>query len=649
MTFRDTVRDEVGSALLAGIIILFIVLGLGTALLSTANVASHQTGNEASGEAAFNLAEGALDAESNLLKQAWPSAATSACNQSSTPTSLCPGTSVTNSFSTTYAGNRFGNPQWSVQLADDSSPESSNYYTDSGTGVPAGVPNYDANNDNKVWVRAQATLGGQNRIVVAEMVRQTAVVALPRNMITAGGTYTSNNGNKIIIESTDPTTGLSGTIAVRCTPPTGGPTYQDSCTGWSPDKGQLDPASNFQGNYVGPSGGGSALSADTLQQLKQTAQAQGTYYNGVCPSNLNGLVYVDNPPGGSCSYTGGQWNGPYTSNCPSTWPSPCPASNAVPGAIIFGSGTLGFNGNINYYGIIYMVNAQGVPMPSGGCTSAQYSAENQPVFRVHGTTNVFGSVFVDGCGQVDAGDSKANINYAPRRRSAGSRRSRYRCWPRTRSGSCRTSDTKNAADAAATALVAVAGLAKFPSIVARDTSDHPSEGLLPWRPGRPIARRDPVVISEHRAVSPLLGELDPRAFRPSSIAGPSETSRPDPLRRARGRHGRGLEARQVGSDDQQRTAGTRGHPLPTVRPSDHPAGPMRDRFALNPSPGMESGPHLHASRQPPKAAPSNGFDFEPVTTMRACDESDARGVEAHRRSPGHCEQSHFRFANLARG
>jgi Tfp pilus assembly protein PilX len=410
MTLKYRIREEGGSALVAAVMIVLITLGLGMAVLSTADVQSHQTGNEVSGEAAFNLAEGALDAESDLLKQTWPSSATSACNQSSTPTSLCPGTSVTNSFSSTYAGNRFSNPQWSVQIVDDGSPESANYYTDSGA---AGVPRYDANGDNRVWIRAQATLGGQTRIVVAEMVRQTVVVDLPHNMITAGGTYTSNDGNKIIDESKDPNTGASGTIAVRCTPPSGGPTYGNGCTGWDPGKGHLDPAGNYQGNYVDPLGGSSTLSPDTLNRLKQTAQAENTYYNGVCPSSLNGLVYVENlPPGTTCKVTGGQWNGPYTSSCPSIWPSPCPASNAAPGAIIFANGALEFNGNADYYGVVYMANAQGLPAPGGGCTSAQYSAESEPVFAVHGGANFFGSVFVDGCGQVDAGDSKSNYNYA---------------------------------------------------------------------------------------------------------------------------------------------------------------------------------------------------------------------------------------------
>jgi hypothetical protein len=131
-----------------------------------------------------------------------------------------------------------------------------------------------------------------------------------------------------------------------------------------------------------------------------------TYYNGVCPTNLNGLVYVDNPPGGNCTYTGGSFNGPFIS-------SPAgPATSATPGAIIFGSGSLYFNGNVNYYGIVYMVNAQGKLPNNGYCTNAQTSAENEPVFMVHGTAQVYGGVFVDGCGLVDDGDSAANINFA---------------------------------------------------------------------------------------------------------------------------------------------------------------------------------------------------------------------------------------------
>jgi Tfp pilus assembly protein PilX len=387
--------DESGSALVAGIILLVVILGFGMAILSRADVQTHQTGNEAWGEATYNIAEGALDAQADRLQQSWPTAATPACNQSSTPSTFCPGTGLTSSFNTTYAGHLFANPQWTVQIIDDSGGESASYYSDS---AAATVPSYDANRDGKVWIRAQTVIQGQKRVVVAEMVRQTTIVQLPHNTITSGGVFTSNRGNKVIVETTDAAAGssLAGSINVRCGSSSYSPDYGDPCEGWDPRQGQLDPASNYQGGYVDPSGGYSAVSQADLASLKQAAQANGTYYNGACPTSLTGLVYVDNPPGGGCTFLGGTWN---MSSSP-------PAKTDVPGMIIMGDGTLTFNGNIDYFGVIYMVNASGTVPTSGACTSAQ---QNGPLFAVHGTGSIYGSIFVDKCGTIDAGSSAYNI------------------------------------------------------------------------------------------------------------------------------------------------------------------------------------------------------------------------------------------------
>jgi Tfp pilus assembly protein PilX len=400
MMLKKLPDDESGSALVTAIIILFIILGLGIAVLSQADVQSHQTGVEASGEATYNNAEGALDAQANLLQQSWPTAATSACNQSSTSSTFCPGTALTNSFSTTYTGHLYASPQWTVQLVDDSGGQSANYYSDSAAST---APSYDANRDGKVWIRAQTIIQGQKRVVVAMMVRQVAVVQLPHNTITSGGAFTSNRGNKVIIETTDAAPGstLTGSVNVRCGSSTYTPSYGDPCEGWDPAKGQLNPASNYQGGYVDPSGGYSAVSQADLASLKQVAQTNGTYYNGTCPTSLTGLVYVDSPPGGSCSYNGGSWN---MSSSP-------PATTDVPGMIIMGDGTLTFNGNISYFGLIYMVNASGTTPTSGACTSTQ---QNGPVFMVHGTGAIYGSIFVDKCGTVDAGSSAYNVIFDSR-------------------------------------------------------------------------------------------------------------------------------------------------------------------------------------------------------------------------------------------
>jgi Tfp pilus assembly protein PilX len=388
--------DERGSALIAAIIIMFVIFGLGIAVLSQADVQSHQTGVEAWGEATYNNAEGALDAEANLLQQAWPTVATSACNQSSSSSTFCPGAALTSSFSTTYAGKLFTNPQWTVQIVDDSGGQSANYYSDA---AAAAAPSYDANRNGKLWIRAQTIIQSQKRIVVAEMVRQTTIVQLPHNTITSGGAFTSNRGNKVIIETTDAASGssLTGSINVRCGDLSYTPSYGDACEGWDPSKGQLDPASNYQGGYVDPNGGYAAVSQTDLASLKLAAQTSGAYYNGTCPTSLTGLVYVDNPPGGACSYTGGTWN----------MTSSPPAKTDVPGMIVMGDGTLTFNGNISYFGVIYMVNASGsTPSGSAACTSRE---QNGPVFMVHGTGSIYGSIFVDKCGIIDAGSSAYNI------------------------------------------------------------------------------------------------------------------------------------------------------------------------------------------------------------------------------------------------
>ena len=391
MRCRASYSDERGFALVTGIIILGIILMLGFAVLKTTDVQTHQTGHEAAGEAAFNMAESALDAEAAQLQVTWPNAGPGypACNQSSAPTTGCPGTTVTTSFNSTYSGPEFANPVWSVQVIDDSNGPS--YYADS---LSRSAPSYDLNHDDKLWVRAEATIGGQRRIVVAQMVRQSVVVSLPQNVITSGGVKTSNNGNKIIIEAKDPNSGLTGSVAVRCDSPGTLPTYGDPCLGWDPKQGQLDPAGAYQAGYVDPSGGYQTLSSSTIQALRATAAANipSTDYppNQCPPYGATGVLFVENA---NCVYSG-------TGGTP--W-----GSDSTPVALVIASGTLTFGANVNFTGVIYMANGQGTVPANGSCTSD----ESNPVFTVQGGGALHGALFVDKCGTVDAGDKAFDIDY----------------------------------------------------------------------------------------------------------------------------------------------------------------------------------------------------------------------------------------------
>jgi hypothetical protein len=258
------------------------------------------------------------------------------------------------------------------------------------------APNYDANGDNKLWVRAQTTINHQTRVVAAEVVRQSHVVSLPRNVITAGGVYTSNNGNKIIINANDSVanSGLTGEVALRCGTQGMTPSYGSLCAGWDADHGQLSPPT-FDPAYTDASGGYQTLQDAQMQALKATAVSNGTYYNGTCPPpGTAGVVYVENA---NCTY-----------NSNSTWDS-----DAAPGMLIFASGTVYFSGTLNFYGIIYM--ADGQDAATGACDSTalqnDYTKNNGPVFTVHGTGTLYGALFVGNCGVVDAGSSAFNIQF----------------------------------------------------------------------------------------------------------------------------------------------------------------------------------------------------------------------------------------------
>ncbi|HEY1522512.1 MAG TPA: hypothetical protein VGF70_05815 [Solirubrobacteraceae bacterium] len=386
--------EESGSALIAGIIVLMVVMMLGSVAVQYANVQTHQTGRERSAEAAFNVAESALDAEGTLLGSGWPSTSATAwpvCTQASTSSSTCPESAIAEGFNRTYAGSVYKSPTWSVQLIDDnvSGVADGNYYADSIL-TNAGLAHYDKGGasggtaDNKLWIRASATIAGQTRTVVSLVSRQSFVVDLPQNVITSGGVITNNNGNKIIIEAKDSTSGLSGTVAVRCnpagTPPA--PVYRDPCAGWDPKHGQLDPASNYTLAYADPTTSGQTLSTGEIEALRQSAQFSGTYYAaGTCPTfGTTGVLFIENA---NCSYTSNsQWG-----------------SDANPVALIVATGTLSINAS-KIYGIIYMADGQGTAPTNGLCSS---SAQNT-VVTIGGSGAIHGGLFIDKCGTTAVGD-----------------------------------------------------------------------------------------------------------------------------------------------------------------------------------------------------------------------------------------------------
>jgi Tfp pilus assembly protein PilX len=385
---RQRLQNERGFVLTTAMIVLFIMFLLGVAVMTTVTVQARETGHEKAGEGAFNVADSVLQAQAYQLQASWPTAATPVCNQSSAQTVGCEGVALTNNLSATYSGPNYAGATWTAQVLDDTGGPS--YYSDSLATNPA-TASYDANGDGRVWVRVLSVVGGQKRILVEQMVRTDSVVTVPDNTVTAGAVYTENLGNKVIIEAHDQSSGLTGNVEVRCgdgsTQPTQG---QGNCLGWSSNKGQLDPSNAYGAGYVDPNGGYQTLPDSKIADLIQTAQAAGTYYpTGTCPpAGKAGVVVVQNA---NCTYQGNDtWN-----------------TLANPGALIFLQGSVAFNGNETFYGVLYMANQTGAIPP---CTSGTLNAP--PIVDVHGNATVYGAVFVDRCGVVAVGESHTNISFS---------------------------------------------------------------------------------------------------------------------------------------------------------------------------------------------------------------------------------------------
>lgn len=368
-------RAQDGIALATTMMLLLIMMGFGGATLAYVDGQSRASGRERIGESGFNLAEGALSQQVFTLARSWPGSATAAYP------SVCNGT-VSDNRCPDQQGLRLNYntvdystaPTWQTQVRDNQSAGKpvDDYYS------PAVLssPSWDANHDGKVWVRAKAKSRTRTRVVIGMVQQNLEGEVLPHASIIAGSFETTNNGNKAIVCTKFPTdlsgkdctssSPLQGAVQLRCSPLT--------ATSCLDIRGQVQVQPyNIQGAYAGSP----AMTADELQRMRARAIADGTYYASTCPVSPAGtVVFVESA---NCSYNGGTQN-----------------SQAAPGLFIVKNGTLNFNGNITFWGLVYMVNAQN----SSGT-----------VMTTGGTAAIFGGVLIDGPGKLSAGSSKVNISF----------------------------------------------------------------------------------------------------------------------------------------------------------------------------------------------------------------------------------------------
>lgn len=397
---RARVREEAGWVLVTALLLMTAMLGVGLALLSVVDTQSKASVTERQGDAAFNLAEGVLNSAAFLMSRNWPAAAsqtpagtTAACgSQSYSGTLASSGTSnvagqIQNLVNTTFtSGDYSSGATWKVNVCDDTGGTSS--WNDSLLTAPA----YDFNGPNattgvrRVWVRAQSTVKGHSRAVVA-LVQVNSNGALPAKYgVLAGGFSTdltattgaltsgvaaglvqSLTGSDQLVKP-DPADPGSGKIGVRCGVLSGCVTGAFTGIGTSLDTFLL-------GNDFVQYGSPTAASDDVVAQLRKQAQASGTYYASVASganclpaSSAGKVVFIEQVGNGN-------------QNCVIT-------TSGSATALIVGSGGIAISGNSTLFtGVIYALNKQRLTLGDTG---------TREVVSISGGAKVKGAVYIDG-------------------------------------------------------------------------------------------------------------------------------------------------------------------------------------------------------------------------------------------------------------
>lgn len=363
---------ERGSALVAALFVMMILISLAVAVAALAEGDQVASRHEREHESTFQLAEGVMNAQIFRLSTRWPSATSPPYPSSCTNTSAladCPSdTTVKQNFSGVDYGS---GATWTTQVRDNGG-SSPNYWSDDLLNTQ---PSYDANDDNFVWVRTSAVVRGQRRTLVALVQAEVVTVNFPHATLVAGHFETSNNGNKVIIDTNGSSNQYQpGDIVVRCTLGTSG------CADYDTSKGQIDP-DTVRSNASQPR----AVSPEALDQLRTLARAEGNYYTGCAPSLAGDqpgeIVFMEDATG--CHYNA---NTVYN-------------TAAKPGYVVIARGVMGpINGTATFYGIIYHANLDNV------CSD---------LVTLAGNVSVYGSIVVDGCGGLSAGSSSVNLVYDP--------------------------------------------------------------------------------------------------------------------------------------------------------------------------------------------------------------------------------------------
>ena len=387
-------RNEEGFAVVTAVVLLTVIMGLGLGLLLFADSQQKASAREQASEAAFNVAEAALNAQVGQLSRKWPqsevempkectsSTANSETNDCPSPTDLKvdPNTGSTTCSGTEAWGSALSN-QWTTYVRRDvgesplfSSTEEKSQFS------------FAESEGGALWVRAVGVVQCHPVAVVSLVTRQRVSLVVPEDAITGNWFKTTNNGRKVIVDRRGKAA-EAAQVGMRCEPPRS--RSSGTCEEYEASKEQVSPAITEH-----PVTAAITFTASQLATLKSEAQTHSTFYSPTspyhCPTSMTELegavlssstrapVYVE-----GCGALNVKANG--TAN-----------TEANPGFIVIANGTFEISGTATYYGIIYAANIQN---------------SSEAIVKLQGNANVVGGIIVDGTGGIEFGSSGENLEF----------------------------------------------------------------------------------------------------------------------------------------------------------------------------------------------------------------------------------------------
>lgn len=388
--------SEDGFVLVAAIAVMTIILGLGLGLLMFSDAQQTDSTREQASEAAFNVAEAALNAQIGQLARKWPNPNSTApetempriCTASaSTETNDCPSpsdlkldpnTGQTSCSGTDAWGSSLSN-QWTTYVRRDATEGSSESLLFN-SAIEEKEPTYPALPETgALWVRAVGVVQCHAVTVVSLVTRLRIKLVFPEDAITGNWFKVTNEGKKVILNRKG-RAAEAAPISMRCE----GRKSLKECEEYSESKEQVSPPIGEEN----PQSASATLTSSELATLRDEALAHGTFYSGIspyhCPTSMAELEGVELSTDARAPV--------YVEECGALKITANGTANteANPGFLILADGTLELSGTSTYYGVIYAANSQ----KSSGA-----------IVRLQGKTLVVGGIIVDGEGGIEFGSS----------------------------------------------------------------------------------------------------------------------------------------------------------------------------------------------------------------------------------------------------